>query len=78
MGAIHTLLILDELFRSKDVVVRRRWVSARTHARTHARARTRAHRLTPALARLPRGGCRRRRRRRGAEHRAAAGLAAPG
>ena len=26
MGAIHTLLILDELFRSTDVVVRRQWV----------------------------------------------------
>ncbi len=26
MGAIHTLLILDELFRSTDVVVRKQWV----------------------------------------------------
>ena len=26
LGAIHTLLILDELFRSRDVVQRRRWV----------------------------------------------------
>jgi protein pelota len=26
MGAIHTLLILDELFRNTDVVVRQQWV----------------------------------------------------